>query len=163
MCVKQKCNFNVEKYDIMVIPVDSFASFPWFWLIFCYPDPDPQHWYGSGSGRPRWCWPDRIRIHITGYNSSNLFVLLNSDSLEILPLEIFILQIINFSLKKNILKFRFWSISDPLFKLRNKNFRIRSSSDINSKHIQIKLFSVLKYFQILFEYSKRVQNWRFLT
>ena len=37
----QKCNFNVKKYDIRVISVDSSASFSWFWLIFCYPDPDP--------------------------------------------------------------------------------------------------------------------------
>ena len=41
MSVKQKCNFNVQKYDNMVNSVDFDVSFPWFWLIFCYPDPNP--------------------------------------------------------------------------------------------------------------------------
>ena len=43
MCVKLKCNFNVQKYDILVISVDSHASFLWFWLNFCYPDPGGQN------------------------------------------------------------------------------------------------------------------------
>ena len=44
MCDKQKCNFNVPKYAIMVcISVDCYASFPWFWLLFCYPIPGGQN------------------------------------------------------------------------------------------------------------------------
>ena len=31
---RKKCNFYVQKYDIMVIYVDSYASFLWFLLIF---------------------------------------------------------------------------------------------------------------------------------
>ena len=39
ICVKQKCNFYFQKYDILVI--FNNLGFPWFWLICCYPDPDP--------------------------------------------------------------------------------------------------------------------------
>ena len=39
MSVKQKCNFSVQKYDFMVIPVDFLWN---FWLIFCYPDESDQ-------------------------------------------------------------------------------------------------------------------------
>ena len=28
-------------YDILMIQVDFCGNFPWFRLIFCYPDPDP--------------------------------------------------------------------------------------------------------------------------
>ena len=34
MCVEQKCNFNFQEYNLMVIFVDFYASFPWFWLFF---------------------------------------------------------------------------------------------------------------------------------
>ena len=34
MCVKQKCNFNVQKYDIIVISVDSNAGFHNFGCFF---------------------------------------------------------------------------------------------------------------------------------
>ena len=38
------------------------VSFPYFWLIFCYPDPDPHHLYGFGS-----------TIHITAANYLIIF------------------------------------------------------------------------------------------
>ena len=31
----------------MVIFVNFYASFPWFWLIFCYPDLDPHIWFAG--------------------------------------------------------------------------------------------------------------------
>ena len=42
--------FLKKKFDILMILVDFCGNFPWFWLIFCYPDPDetdpdPQHWF----------------------------------------------------------------------------------------------------------------------
>ena len=47
MCIKHKCNCNVKKYDIMVISVDSSASFPGFFATRVHitdTDPDPHHW-----------------------------------------------------------------------------------------------------------------------
>ena len=44
MCVKHKCLFYFQKYDILLIFVDFYVSFPWFWLIFLLiidTDPDP--------------------------------------------------------------------------------------------------------------------------
>ena len=39
---KHKFNsFEEKMYDILMIFVDFCWNFPWFWLIFCYPDPDP--------------------------------------------------------------------------------------------------------------------------
>ena len=38
-------------YDFLIIFVGFCWNFPWFWLIFCYPDPadqnetDPKHWF----------------------------------------------------------------------------------------------------------------------
>ena len=78
MCVKQKCN-NVQKYDIMVISVDSYDSFTGFWLIFCHPDPhsggqnyaDPDPSLGVGFflsietvGYARWLplFPENVRL-----------------------------------------------------------------------------------------------------
>ena len=34
MCVKQKCNFYFQKYDIMVIFIDFCVIFPLFWMIY---------------------------------------------------------------------------------------------------------------------------------
>ena len=51
-------------YDILMIFADFCWNFPWFWLIFCYPDRDPFHWSGSGSGWPKWNGSLRIRIRI---------------------------------------------------------------------------------------------------
>ena len=49
MCVKQKCNFNFQVYNIMVISVAFYASFLWFWLIFFYTRIRRLKRYGSGS------------------------------------------------------------------------------------------------------------------
>ena len=57
-------------YDILMIFVDFCWNFPWFWLIFCYPD--PFYWSGSGSGWPKWNRSIRIRIRNTGYNNQIL-------------------------------------------------------------------------------------------
>ena len=54
-------------YGILMIFVDFRENFPWFWLIFCYPDPDPFHWSGSGSGWPKWNGSIRIWIRNTDY------------------------------------------------------------------------------------------------
>ena len=41
MCVKQKCNIYSQKYYILVIFVDFYASFPMILTDFIwYPDPD---------------------------------------------------------------------------------------------------------------------------
>ena len=55
-----------KMYDILMIFVDFCWNFPWFWLIFCYPD--PFHWSRSWSGWPKWNWSKRIRIRNTAYN-----------------------------------------------------------------------------------------------
>ena len=44
-----------------MILVDFCGNFPWFRLIFGYPDPDPFHWIGSGSRWPKWNGSKRIR------------------------------------------------------------------------------------------------------
>ena len=59
--VEKKCNFKVQKYDIMMISVDYYSSCPLYWLIFSYPDPDqgcqnepdsdPHHWSKVDIGR----------------------------------------------------------------------------------------------------------------
>ena len=51
-----------KNYGILMNFVDFRENFPWFWLIFCYPD--PFHWSGSGSGWPKWNGSIRIRIRI---------------------------------------------------------------------------------------------------
>ena len=55
-----------KMYDILMILDDFCGQFPWFWLIFCYPDPDQFHLSGSGSGWPKWNGSKRIRIRKTG-------------------------------------------------------------------------------------------------
>ena len=54
-----------KMYDILMIFADFCWNFPWYWLIFCYPDPDPFHWSGSGSGWPKLNGSIRIRIRNT--------------------------------------------------------------------------------------------------
>ena len=61
MCFKQKSNLYFFKYDILLIFIDFYVSFPCFWQIFATririidtdpggqmirirPDPDPHHW-----------------------------------------------------------------------------------------------------------------------
>ena len=38
---KHKFNSLKKMYDILMNFVDFHGNFPWFWLIYCYPDPDP--------------------------------------------------------------------------------------------------------------------------
>ena len=61
MCVKQKCNSNVQNYDITGISVDSYARFPWFRLIFCYPDPDSD----SHHCKEQFCNLQRLRKYLS--------------------------------------------------------------------------------------------------
>ena len=57
-------------YDILMILVDFCGNFPWFWLIFCYPDPfhetpDLQHWFQQ---RPLY-FLSLLKVWYQGYDS----------------------------------------------------------------------------------------------
>ena len=61
-------------YDILMILVDFGGHFPWFLVIFCYPDPESFHWSGSGSELKR------IRIR----NTACLYSELSRGSCELI-------------------------------------------------------------------------------